>query len=107
MRAAWKDHCDVVKYLTTVSGLNIEERNKKGWTTVIIAAANHNLPMLRILKEAKADMESADHGGFNALLWSSKDGFYEVVKFLIEEANCSANCSDEVILPFFYLLNSD
>jgi len=71
-------------------------RNRDGWTPIMLAAARGHLPVLEKLLETGGDVSLTETDlGYNALHLASWNNRAEVVKFLVEKADCPVDPEGE------------
>ncbi|XP_067941457.1 histone-lysine N-methyltransferase EHMT2-like isoform X2 [Watersipora subatra] len=87
MLAAKMNQLDIVKYLIGAGAL-VEWRDIDGMTSLHCAAVAGNKAICDyMLKEAHANIDCADEGGWTPLIWAIDNGHTQVVKLLL---NCQA-----------------
>eukprot|EP00818_Percolomonas_sp_WS_P005245 CAMPEP_0117442724 /NCGR_PEP_ID=MMETSP0759-20121206/4306_1 /TAXON_ID=63605 /ORGANISM="Percolomonas cosmopolitus, Strain WS" /LENGTH=717 /DNA_ID=CAMNT_0005234635 /DNA_START=185 /DNA_END=2338 /DNA_ORIENTATION=- len=80
-------HLDQVKQ-SLDQGADINARDEKDKTCLILACLNGHLPVVKYLVEDRgADMEEKDENGDNCLMLACYNGHLPVVKYLVEENN--------------------
>jgi len=66
------------------SGADVDERDGKGLTPLMLAALNRKVDMVKILLEYGADVEAEDKRGWRPLRYAIRGGDAGVVKILLE-----------------------
>lgn len=90
IEAAFNNSIEVIERLLK-QGVDVDEKNKSGNTALMIAAANGNTEMLRMLiYMAKANVNIQDCYGNTPLMWAVVKGYAEIVNILIN-ANADVN----------------
>lgn len=64
-------------------GQDIEVRNHRGYSLLMLAAYNDHFETVKFLLEQGASANSADHGGNTVLMGASFKGLVEIVRLLI------------------------
>lgn len=87
--AAEKRHLEVVKLLTEIPGYPIDHVNRLGWTAlmeaiVLGATGETQVAIVKVLVDAGADVNIADHDGVTPLQHAKNRGMDKIVKILIE-----------------------
>lgn len=80
----WKGHPAIVKLLLA-RGADVNARNDKGWTALMWASNNCDLPMVKLLVKKGADVSARDNAGRTALTVTSQTNYINkrhVMKFL-------------------------
>ncbi len=73
------------------SGMDVDTRDDRGWTPLMVSAFNGNEEMALLLIRCGADINAKDKAGYGPLHWASFNGYSNVVKLLIEKgANANA-----------------
>ena len=65
------------------SGFNLEEKNSRGKTPLMMAAIRGRDRIVRILIESGAQLDTKSNGGKTALMFACEEGFFKVVKMLL------------------------
>jgi uncharacterized protein len=74
-------HCDI----------NVDSCDMRGWSPLMLAAFNGNLPLAKIFIEFSANLSLKDKGGFTPLHWAAFNGHEDVVKhFVTHNADINA-----------------
>ncbi|MBI3902288.1 MAG: ankyrin repeat domain-containing protein [Nitrosomonadales bacterium] len=68
-------------------GTNLEVRDERGWSPLMIAAANGNEEIAALLLRSGADVRATDNAGYTPLHWAAFNGHDKVVKLLIEQGS--------------------
>ena len=77
------------------AGANIESKDWRGWTPLILVAESGHLEAVKFLvKEGGANVESKDSWDKTPLSWAAENGHLEAVKFLVEEAGADVESKD-------------
>ncbi|KAK4205112.1 ankyrin repeat-containing domain protein [Triangularia verruculosa] len=86
---------DIVKYLITKVGADVEARNTMGQTALLVAAMNRDLDIVKLILDVGADVEARDGAeGQTALLVAATIGHLDIVKYLIAEAGADVEARD-------------
>ena len=67
------------------SGFDVDSRDVRHWTPLMIAAFNGNEAVALMLIQQGASIGAEDRGGYTPLHWAAYNGFVDVVKLLISE----------------------
>ncbi len=76
------------------SGVDINTRDERGWTPLMVSSFNGNEEIALLLIRSCADIHAKDTGGYGSLHWAAFNGYGNVVKLLIEkgaDANALSN----------------
>lgn len=76
------------------SGVDIDTRDERGWTPLMVSSFNGNEEIALLLIRSCADIHAKDVGGYGSLHWAAFNGYGNVVKLLIEkgaDANALSN----------------
>jgi hypothetical protein len=76
------------------SGFNIDSRDARDWTPLMVAAFYGREQLALMLLEYGADIFAKDKGGYTSLHWAAFSGYREVAKILLERgfpANVASN----------------
>lgn len=65
------------------AGFNIDSRDARDWTPLIVAAFYGREQLALMLIENGADIFARDRGGYGAMHWAAYSGYVEVVKLLL------------------------
>lgn len=65
---------------------DIEEKDDDGWTALIFAVSNGNIPLADYLISQGANIEAKTSNGSTPLIRASKRGELDMVKFLISKS---------------------
>lgn len=91
-RQPWHED-GAVALLLIDSQADLEARDQQGFTPLIRAAQQGNLPVLAALITRQADPNAKTHDGWSALYLASRAGEYRVAKILLDqEADPNARC---------------
>ena len=66
-------------------GVDLEVRDERNWTPLMVAAFNGNLPFAQLLIQCGARVTTRDKNGYTPLHWAAYNGHVDVVKLLIEK----------------------
>lgn len=66
-------------------GVDLEIRDDRNWTPLMVAAFNGNLGFVQLLHKCGARLGTSDKNGYTPLHWAAYNGHTDVVKFLIEK----------------------
>ena len=72
--------------------INVNGKNKNGYTALMESAKNGSLDCIKYLVEQKADVNTKDSKGNTALLWSAYNGYLDCVTLLVQQG---ANIHDK------------
>lgn len=67
------------------SGMDIDVRDERGWTPLMVSSFNGNEEIALLLIRNCADIHAKDTGGYGSLHWAAFNGYGNVVKLLIEK----------------------
>ena len=67
------------------NGVDLEVRDDRNWTPLMVAAFNGNLEFTKLLLQCGAHISAKDKNGYTALHWAAYNGHVEVIKLLIEK----------------------
>jgi len=67
------------------SGIDVDIRDERGWTPLMISAFNGNEETAALLIRSGADVHAADLNGYRPLHWAAFNGYFKVVKLLLEK----------------------
>lgn len=76
------------------SGVDIDTRDERGWTPLMMSSFNGNEEVALLLIRSCADIHAKDTGGYGSLHWAAFNGYGNVVKLLVEkgaDANALSN----------------
>lgn len=68
-----------------LSGVDLESRDERNWTPLMISAFNGNEKLAMVLICKGANIHPRDKNGYTALHWTAYNGFDKVVDLLIRE----------------------
>ncbi len=66
-------------------GINLEGRDDRNWTPLMISAFNGNLDFARLLIQCGARVSPRDNNGYTPVHWAAYNGHVEVLKLLMEK----------------------
>jgi ankyrin repeat protein len=82
MKAAeFSDPSRVLLFLQ--AGMDVDVRDERDWTPLMVAAFNGNEAVAKLLIEHGANPSAQDRAGYTPLHWSALNGYLEVVRMLI------------------------
>jgi hypothetical protein len=84
LKAAGEDDISQVKDLLD-EGLDVNGKNKNGWSALMIAASQGNMEMLKLLIEKGAAVDEKNAQGQTPLIFAAHWGHTDVVRLLIEQ----------------------
>jgi uncharacterized protein len=67
------------------SGINVDSRDERGWTPLMVAAFNGHEDVAILLIRSGADIHARDRGGYTPLHWAAFNGYAKVVELLLEK----------------------
>ena len=67
------------------SGVDIDTRDERGWTPLMVSSFNGNEEIALLLIRSCANIHARDTGGYGSLHWAAFNGYGNVVKLLIEK----------------------
>ena len=76
---------EAVEFLLQLKEGNVNIRNNKGWTALMIASALNYISIIHMLIQANANPHLKLSDGSNAVMIASCNGNYEIVELLINE----------------------
>lgn len=68
-------------------GVDLEIRDDRNWTPLMVAAFNGNLDFTKLLVQCGARIETRDKNGYTPLHWAAYNGHVDVLKFLIDKGS--------------------
>lgn len=77
------DHNAVLLFLS--SGVDIDTRDERGWTPLMISTFNGKEEVALLLIRSGADVRAKDTAGYGPLHWAAFNGYSRVVKLLVEK----------------------
>jgi uncharacterized protein len=87
LKAVESDSADAIHVFLS-AGIDLEVKDERGWTALMIAAANGKEKLTHLLIHSGARLTSRDVNGFSPLHWAALKGMSENVKLIIsKEAN--------------------
>ncbi len=66
-------------------GVDLEVRDDRNWTPLMVSAFNGNLDFARLLIKCGARVATRDRNGYTPLHWAAYNGHVDVLKLLIEK----------------------
>jgi ankyrin repeat protein len=94
LKAAGKDDISRVKHLLD-QGLDVNAKNKNGWSALMVAASRGKVEMLNLLLEKGAAVDAKNDQGQTPLIFAAHWGHANVVRRLIEQgANVNLQMND-------------
>ncbi len=66
-------------------GFNLEVRDERNWTPLMVAAFNGNMEAALLLIECGARISTQDKNGYTPLHWAAYNGHIDMVKMLIDK----------------------
>jgi len=90
LKAAGGDDISQVKDLLD-EGLDVNGKNKNGWSALMIAASQGNMEMLKLLIEKGAAVDEKNTQGQTPLIFAAHWGHADVVRLLIEQGGVNVN----------------
>lgn len=88
---------DIIKIQTILKclHLNINKKNVKSQTPLIVAAKVQNNNIIKLLIDNNCDINSKDETGCTALMYSAKSRNLKAIKLLASQNNCDVNISNK------------
>jgi ankyrin repeat protein len=68
-------------------GVDLEVRDDRNWTPLMVSAFNGNLDFAKLLIKCGARISTRDKNGYTPLHWAAYNGHVDVLKFLIEKGS--------------------
>lgn len=81
--AARSGQLEVIRFLPSQKQVNINGKNKNGWTPLMWAAIVGHSEVAQLLIQATCDIYARDEKGMTALMWAAKHGHQGVAKQLL------------------------
>jgi hypothetical protein len=66
-------------------GVDLEVRDDRNWTPLMVAAFNGNFEFSKLLIQCGSHISAKDTNGYSALHWAAYNGHVEIIKLLIEK----------------------
>jgi len=102
MTMFWAAQDGNVAAVQTLLGANASIESawrERGWTPLIAAAQMDRVDVLRVLVEAKANLNHRDSKGLSALIWAAQSGHSASVQLLIDaNADIEAQCDGTALI---------
>lgn len=67
------------------SGVDIDTRDERGWTPLMISSFNGSEEIAMLLTHHGADVHAKDAAGYTPMHWAAFNGYYSVLKLLLEK----------------------
>jgi len=84
LKAIESDNHDAVRVFLS-SGVDLEVKDERGWTPLMIAAANGKEILAKLLIHSGARLMARDMNGFTPLHWAALKGMSNIVELLISK----------------------
>jgi len=84
LKAVENDNSEAVHVFLS-SGINLEVKDERGWTPLMIAAANGKEKLTQLLINHGARLTARDVNGFTPLHWAAYQGMSNIVKLLLSK----------------------
>ena len=84
LKAVENDNSEAVHVFLS-SGINLEVKDERGWTPLMIAAANGQEKLTQLLINHGARLTARDVNGFTPLHWAAYQGMSNIVKLLLSK----------------------
>lgn len=65
------------------SGINVDTRDDRGWTPLMVSSFNGNAEIAELLIRSGADVHVQDNAGYGPMHWAAFNGYSNVIKLLI------------------------
>jgi len=76
------DRASVVLFLN--SGLDIDTKDERGWTPLMISSFNGNEDIAELLIRGGADIQARDNAGYGPMHWAAFKGYYRIIRLLLD-----------------------
>lgn len=84
IQSAEKGDRNVVELFLS-SGIDIDTRDERGWTPLMVSAFNGKEEVALLLIRSGADIHAKDTAGYGPLHWAAFNGYSNVVKLLLDK----------------------
>ncbi|MBI4937627.1 MAG: ankyrin repeat domain-containing protein [Nitrosomonadales bacterium] len=71
--------------LFLASGVDINTRDERGWTPLMISSFNGSEEIAELLIRSGADINAKDNAGYGPMHWAAFNGFHKVIRLLLEK----------------------
>jgi ankyrin repeat protein len=65
------------------SGIDINTRDERGWTPLMISSFNGNEAIAELLIRSGADVHAKDNAGYGPMHWAAFNGYHKVIQLLL------------------------
>ena len=81
-KATWDGYLEIVKYLVSCEGIDLDVINDYHWTALMNATKEGHVDIATCLIDHGANVEIEDEIGWNALEYAKDEECLEIVKYL-------------------------
>ena len=92
--ACEKGALNIIKYIIECSPDLLDLADAHGYTPLLTAAYSNHLPVVKYLNSQNCNISVLDGRGFNVLHISSENGYFDIVKYLIDGEYVDPNIAD-------------
>ena len=92
--ACEKGALNIIEYIIECSPDLLDLADVNGYTPLLTAAYSNHLPVVKYLNSQNCNISVLDGRGFNALHISSENGYFDIVKYLIDGEYVDPNIAD-------------
>ncbi len=95
---------DIVRFLTEIETINVNIRDKKGWTPIMLAAQKGNTVLTRFIRQCNADITFKNNSGYTLLHAAARGGLVWLVKDLLAQYVNIDVQDDYANTPLYYAI---
>jgi uncharacterized protein len=66
------------------SGMDVDSRDERGWTPLMISAFNGNEKIAELLIRCNANVHARDNAGYGPIHWAAFNGYTKVINLMLE-----------------------